>query len=354
MKRTFGILLVVLAIGCAKTIYERVNNDVVKTFMTGVLSDIADEVIAIPLELPEGEFIEKVRSVRKEGNNLFLISNEVLYRFDKAGKFICRITNPEEIQVAGYVVYQTKRELIVLGNKDDIFYYSYDGVLLEKKKLKSDFQHHQMSSVALYRDRIWSMEEYASIDADTGSLRIEKAVVEYDTSFNKITTRSLSPVDLGRAQFAQVYPIPRLAVADHSGMLYAYVPSTTDEYLLQDTLSLKNRWEDATRDAWQEQMVSLFPFCLGSRFWIANYQQNGDQSLNYSYCYDFKNDISWQKSEGWRDDFYQTGMINDLDSIDIYNHSYCFFKTGKELETSFPDKENELQAVLFIVKIKQA
>ena len=102
----------------------------------GELSEIAKEVVAIPLESVTGTPIKEVRDLYKEGDNLFLISRDILYRFNRKGEFICRITNPKEIRVAGYMVDEVNRQLIVLGNINDIHYYDYEGNLLSKKKLR--------------------------------------------------------------------------------------------------------------------------------------------------------------------------------------------------------------------------
>ena len=69
----------------------------------GHLSDIAEEVVKIPLEPAEGIRIKNARNIQQEGKSLFLISNNVLYRFHRNGKFICRISDPQEIIVAGYL-----------------------------------------------------------------------------------------------------------------------------------------------------------------------------------------------------------------------------------------------------------
>ena len=62
---------------------------------SGSLADIAKEVIAIPLQDSGQRQIKEAVSVRLEGNNLFLISEETLYRFTRKGEYVCAITCPE-------------------------------------------------------------------------------------------------------------------------------------------------------------------------------------------------------------------------------------------------------------------
>ena len=137
MKRAFVLLSILCLLVCGLQGYKLLrNNNTTPNPFKGKLSDIADEVIAIPLR-DTGELrIKSPQNIRQEGNNLFLVSEGVLYRFNREGQFICQITQPDEIEVAGYLVDAVKEQLIVLGNVNDIYYYTFDGQLLLKKKLK--------------------------------------------------------------------------------------------------------------------------------------------------------------------------------------------------------------------------
>ena len=84
----------------------------------------------------EGFPIQDAHDMHEEGENLFVVSQKTLYRFNREGDFICQITQSDEIEVAGYLVDAVKEQLIVLGNVNDIYYYTFDGQLLLKKKLK--------------------------------------------------------------------------------------------------------------------------------------------------------------------------------------------------------------------------
>lgn len=200
MKRTCLFLLLTLLVWCIKESYEVfVPSLPGSTEKEGFLSDIAEEVTAIPLETAEGEKIRQARQIRREGNELFLIGGKTLYRFTRTGRFVGRITDPSEIRVAGYLVDPAERRLIVLGNTDDIYYYSFEGTLLEKKKLKSDLPDRRILSASLYKNRIWSIEESVT-PADTAlqTAYLKRQVVEYDTSFRPLASRPLL-AEIGRA-----------------------------------------------------------------------------------------------------------------------------------------------------------
>lgn len=352
MKRTFSILLALFVIVYAKQVYDIYTTDYfLRSHTSGALSDIADEVIAIPLEAGNEQRIETAKNVRQVGNDLFLISNETLYRFTREGKFVCQITDPEEICVAGYVVNQALQELIVLGNTDDIFYFTYDGNIREKKKMKSDLPNHRLESFAMFGDKIWTVEEGAYLDEDTLDVTIQKRVVTYDTAFQVLESRVLIPANLGRNQFM----IPcqsRLLVDQDSGMVYAYSPEVLPDNLLQDTAFLSTTRKKQMSDSYAQQAVSLFPLQFGNRFWISSYFNQADEQDDYLYCYDNVSKQSWQVSGGLKDNFYQTGSVLQLEAMDAFCGSFSFCKSGEEVKKAFPNRKAHDNAVVFIVKLK--
>lgn len=337
MKRTCILLLTILAVVCLKQGYGLFSEESsTQARPTGNLSDIAEEVVAIPLQTADGTRIEKARNIRQEGQNMFLISNNILYRFNRNGAFICRITNPEDILVAGYVVNPAQKQLIVLGNTDDIFYYSYGGKLLGKKKLKSDLPDRRMLSVSMHKGHIWSIEEKVSrSDSLPETACIEREVVKYDTSFHPLEVRKLVHADLGRPQCLPACFAPQLSVTEDTGALYAYEAPSRPEHLVRDSLYLRHRME-AENSLFPEQEVALFPVRFGKRLWISSYRSKEPDGQDYTFCYDTLKNESWEVKGGLADNFYQTGRISRLEPLDLYGNRYSFCKAS----------------TLFIVKLK--
>lgn len=353
MKRTFSIILALFVIVYGKQAYDVFTAYYFSYHHTsGTLSDIAEEVVAIPLDTKGGEQIDKVKNIRQVGNDLFLISNGVLYRFAHNGELICRITQPEELQVAGYVVNEVNRELIVLGNTDDIFYYTYEGNILEKKKMKSDLAHHRLETFSMFGDKIWTVEEAAFVDEDTLETTIQKRVVTYDRDFEKLETRMLVSANLGRNQFLTVNQTPRLFVEKDTGMVYAVSPELVSDNILQDTLFVKTNWRSQLSASYYQNTVPVFPMSFGSRYWLSVCSGQEKEEDNYTFCYDNTSYFSWQAKGGLKDNFYKTGLIPDLEAIDIYARSYAYAKSGKEVKKAFPGRKANDNAVVFIVKLK--
>ena len=353
MKRTCLALLILFLLLCVKQGYDVFSKETPweKRF-SGSLSDISEEVIAIPLKTAAGESIEKARNIRQEGKNLFLISQKTIYRFNRKGEFICRITDPEEIQVAGYVLNPARQELIVLGNTDDIYYYSYDGKLLDKKKLKSDLPDRKIFSASLYKNHIWSIEEKVKTkDTMPETSCLEREVVKYDTSFRKIETHPLTCADLGRTGYLPSCFAPQLSVRKDTGELYAYEPFAQPDELERDTLYLRSKEEEKAKTA-AEDTVCLFPLRFGKRMWIATYTNQARNEDNYTFCYDTLQNRCWQVQGGLQDNFYHTGTVAGLEAMDLFADTYCFCKSGEALQKAFPQEARNGNSVLFIVKLK--
>lgn len=354
MKRTCLALLTLFVIFCVKQGYDVfLKEPSLEQQFSGSLSDISEEVIAIPLKTADGETIQKVRNIRLEGKNLFLISKETIYRFNRKGEFICRVTDPEDIRVAGYVVNPGRRELIVLGNTDDIYYYSYDGKVLNKKKLKCDLPDRKIFSATLYKNHIWSIEEKAHpTDTTPQTSCLEREVVKYDTSFHKIEARKLTFADLGRTGYLPPCFAPQLSVKKDTGEIYAYEPFTRSDELVRDTLYLRSKQEQAKTEPIDKNTVRLFPLQFGKRIWIATYTNQTRSNDDYTFCFDTLKNRYWQVQGGLKDNFYQTGTISRLEAIDLFADAYCFCKSGDEIRKAFPKEAQDGNSVLFIVKLK--
>ena len=196
MKQITYIILAAMLLLCGGFGYERLMADR-DTDMNrkGELSDIAESVTAIPLKPINGKSLTDAHDIQKDGNDLFLICQGILYRFNRQGELVCQITQPEEIKVAGYLVHSLKKQLIVLGNVDDIYYYTFDGELLFKKKLRKDFNEEQLLSAVLYKGKIYTAERV--IEKDTLHRTCVKQQVQvYDTCFQPLESHPIVEVSL--------------------------------------------------------------------------------------------------------------------------------------------------------------
>lgn len=347
MKQITYIILAVMLLLCGGFGYERLMADR-DTDMNrkGELSDIAESVTAIPLKPINGKSLTDAHDIQKDGNDLFLICQGILYRFNRQGELVCQITQPEEIKVAGYLVHSLKKQLIVLGNVDDIYYYTFDGELLFKKKLRKDFNEEQLLSAVLYKGKIYTAERV--IEKDTLHRPCVKQQVQvYDTCFQPLESHPIVEVSLTHPVLFPNLQSVRLCVSPDSGEMYAYSAPYQPEHLLRDSLFIH---QTGGKEDIKDGEIPLFPVCMGSRYWMAANQDAEKTEQRYLFCWDRFENQTWQLNEGFTDDFFQTGSVAKLEPMDLYGQTYSFTKFGKSLESSFPEAADS--TVVFIVEMK--
>ncbi|MDL2282880.1 hypothetical protein LJC44_07280, partial [Parabacteroides sp. OttesenSCG-928-G06] len=265
MKRAFTLLFLAVVLIYGKT-WLSVHS--FASSLQGVLSDVAEEVRAIPLENAGGNAINNAVQVKQEGSNLFLISDHVLYRYNNNGRFICRITHPAVMEARMYVVDPLRKELIVFGNDHDVHYYDYQGNLLDSKELdRGEEGFRRIYSMNWHNDRLFSIEENTYINPDTQQIDIQKEVVTYDRSMQKIDARPLCAVDLGRPR-NNMYDLidSQLCLDPDTGRLIVYNPASIPDYLPEDTLYLRRNWETQLAVASANNSVPVVPIRPAGRF----------------------------------------------------------------------------------------
>ncbi|WP_139785092.1 6-bladed beta-propeller [Parabacteroides sp. Marseille-P3160] len=314
----------------------------------GFLSDIAKEVVAVPLETIPGIKLEDARLIRRDGEHLFLVNNRQLYHFDISGRLVCRITDlhGEDKLVANYVVDIIRKQLIVITDRREALYYTYDGKLLAGKDLAGESLWDRLYTLSFYNGMFWAVVDKYVRDADDPSVcHRERRLCKYSTDFLELESRKLSPANLGRE--CSAYFDPEICVGEEG--VYAYTPSLEPHRLLKDTLHIL---QYQGLFASSEAEASAYPVVLGKRFLLSSYYNAGKEPRTYTFCYDKTENIAYSVADGFQDDFYQTGAIPKLQPLDAYAHTFCFSKSGKDLKRAFPNWKAGDNPIVFLVRLK--
>lgn len=347
MKKTCLLLLLLVGIIYINEGYKIISEDMpVKSTTKGFLSNIAEEVIAIPLETTADCRLKHATQIKRDRNELFLVSNGQLFHFDCSGKFLSRVTNNQHFLVANYVIDPVERQLIIMDDKENVYYYDYDGTLLERKSLAGINPLNTPIRLMYHNRHIWITAQSLSPSANEPNKQcVNQWLYKFDTTLNLQDARKLTAADLGRFYLGACFPA-ELSVAD--GNVYAYSPSTQPDELLADTLYLINR----NKLNIHEDYSSILPLCISGRYLVSIYSNATDEKLNYTFCYDRRENYAYNVTGGFEDNFYHTGKVPDLKSLDAYNNSFCYCRSGEEVKNAFPDRAEEDNPVLFIVRMK--
>ncbi len=322
MKRAFLLLVLVMTSYYeyeAYQVYKRLSPLVCLTH--GFLSDIAHRVTPLMLDTNGQEPIRKPSKVRSEGERIYLVSEYTLHCFEKNGKYLGRITQPEEIRVADYMIDPVYGYLIVLGYEEDVYYYTLDGLLKYKTNFPADERGGRLKTIACYDNRIWAMKEIE--ETETG--RIQHLVVEYDLLFTELNTHSLGYADTGRERPLFACPDPVFSVAPDTGELYIYSPAHTPQYLLRDTLYIRQHRPLAGMYATAD--ISVYPVRVGGRFYLSSSLSVGERE--YFYCYDQETNRCWELPDGITDDLHHNGQIRHFHPMDLAGEQY-WYTCGRE------------------------
>lgn len=347
MKKTCLLLLLLVGIIYINEGYKIISEDMpVKSTTEGSLSDVADEVIAIPLETTSDCRLKHATQIKRDRNELFLVSNGQLFHFDCSGKFLSRITSNKHFLVTDYVIDPLEKQLIVMDDRENVYYYDYDGTLLERKSLAGINPLKTPTRLMYHNRHIWmTAQSLSPSEEGTGKQCVNQWLYKFDTTFNLQDARKLTAADLGRFYLGACFST-ELSVTN--GNVYAYSPSTQPDELLADTLYLIRR----NKLNIHEEYSSILPLCIAGRYLVSTYSDATDTDKNYTFCYDRREDYAYNVTGGFEDNFYHTGRVPDLKSLDIYNNSFCYCRSGEEVKKAFTDRTEEDNPVLFIVRMK--
>ena len=350
MRKTFNLLFI-----CLIALYGWIGYQVIHTTELpqcqpeGSLSDVAEEVIAIPLKTNGHCSLNKIKMIKRDREDIFLVSDRQLYHFNSSGQFLGQITahlpgTRQPVELVDYAVDPVHDRLVVIGTGHEVYYYDYDGQLLFQSILPQDASWKTFGHMAYYNNHLWTTIDLVNSE-NKQAPSIEQWLYKFDLYFNEVGKRKLDVADLGRMDI-NYKTGTEIAVKD--GHVYVQAPSLQPAHILNDTLYLIN----SNQLTITEDYAKILPLQIGTRFLISTHYDPTLPERSYTFCYDQRRTKAYHVQGGLDDNFYKTGKILELQSIDLQSNTYCYYKSGKELAYSFPDLTNKDNPVLFIVKMK--
>jgi hypothetical protein len=305
-------------------------------------------VTAIPLETNMKCLLSDLKQVKQTTTDIFIRSGNDIYRFNRKGMFINQITGDNHNLIRRFTVNPENRQVIVLDSLQQVHYYSFDGNRLFTRDAALELPGQTIFDIAYHDSYLWVVTERLSADN-----YYEKWLYKMDLSFQPLVGSRLSTVDLGRFYLEERFDT-ELYVTDRK--VYVYSPFCFRETLLQDTLyliasgQLNHERLFPYRDTGNDFPAYTIPVRLNKRYLFASRQTHANENENYLYCFDRKAN-KWFSLNGFKDDFFKTGIVKDLQPLDLYNQEYYFYKSGNDISASFPDRDEHANPVLFVVRL---
>lgn len=350
MRKAFQLLLLCLIALYGRIGYQIINNtDLPSCQPEGSLSDVAEEVTAIPLETNGACFLKEIQLIKRDREDIFLVSDRQLHHFNSSGKYLGPITTNDTktgqaVELVDYAVDPVHDRLIVIGSEKEVYYYGYDGQLLYQSRLPQDASWKRFGHIAYFDNHLWATVDLIHTE-DNEAPTVEQWLYQFNLGFHETGKRKLEVADLGRMEINHKTN-PEIAVKD--GHVYVQAFSSQPAHILNDTLYLINSGQlDITED-----YATILPLQIGTRFLVSTHYNPTLPEQSYTFCYDQQRTTAYNVQGGLEDNFYHTGKISELQSIDLQGDTYCYYKSGPALTHAFPDRANQDNPVLFIVKIK--
>jgi len=356
MKKGCILLLTIVLLVYGYQAYQVMDiyrNDVLKIKTSGKLSDITEKVTPIPLDIPDSGAVRNMKQVRRDGNNLFILSDSRLLHFDMKGKFINQIAKDLCGQngkwIAEYVLDTINHKALVVDNERYLSTFDYNGNLITSSRIDKPWQ--KITALAFHNGYLWATAETLVKNNDLpGSYLIEHKLYQLDMNMNEIYSQTLRKASSGTRKIFNSLCVDELLV-DEQG-IYAYSMISDADLLLEDTLNiaLQKKIPLLYKDA-QYGMGCIYPVRKGKRHYLSTCS-NCLVDHGFTFCYDDVKQTAYILADGFKDDFFKTGHVTDLQSMDIYNDFYCFLKSGNDISKKFPERaDNNDLPVLFILQL---
>ena len=322
-------------------VYDDYINDVVKVKESGVLSDISNNVMPVNLKGLHIEDIQQIRKVQKDGNNIFLLNGDKLLHFDINGNFLnyiaSDISDSKESFIASYTIDSDNHHIIVIDGSRNICKYNYNGKLISKLKITHPWN--KLTAFTYHKGHLWATAEITE-KHDDNTLWVVNNLCKLDMDMNEISRERLQPAEKGRVILYESLHAHELLVDGQD--VYAYKAPVDMKYLLDDTLNIlfRNSMPMMLLRRDYHEKASLYPVRKSKHFMISTFYNTQDD--HYTFCYDKSNNTAYMLQKGFKDDFYNTGYIANLQPVDNNNSTYCYVKTNSSDE----------KTVLYLVTLK--
>jgi hypothetical protein len=311
------------------------------------LSAISQLITAIPLETNSQCILTEIKQVKTTKSDIFVRSGNDIYRFNYNGSFINKISIGDNTYLNKYAVDSDNQHIIMLDSLSMIHFFAYDGTPLYTKNTEATLSDHAVLDLAYHDHFLWVVtKKIAENNA------IERWMYKLDLTYKPLEGTQLATVNLGRFYLDGI-STSELYVADNK--MYVYSPFFHKETILKDTMYLiasgqLNHNQLFPYSNNHDFPAYSIPLLLSKRYLLTSYQTNESESANYLFCYDTKTNKLFSMN-GFKDDFYHTGIIKELLPLNPYNGDYYFCKSGNDLSVSFPEHDENSNPILFVVHL---
>ncbi|MDH6359004.1 6-bladed beta-propeller [Parabacteroides sp. PF5-9] len=328
------------------------------------LSSIVENVVVVPLETNENCLLDQTLKVKVDDDLMFVLNQQEIFLFNMNGSFIKQLTRrgdgPEDVIVNGFTLDTNKKELVVWTPQQTVLFFTYDGRFVRKEVLDKS---KQCLSISYFDFFFWvKAQTFQNVD---DVVMINKWVLKYDKDFGLIDSLLLTSYE-GAKGFVSYDYSDEISIVDNCQ--YVHTPTTKRDKILRDTLYLLQdkamkpvimidygnlNYTEIGHPMMVGYPITLSPIQVSQRFIFSPYFEYTEERRGYGlYLYDKNEQQGYWAKQGIMDDLFGTGWISHIESMDLSNDFFYYYKTSEELESCFPDRTVDDNPVVFIMQLK--
>jgi len=236
------LLLLLYANACSQSdIKERycINIDISKKSKVP-LSEIADNVVAIPLETADYCLLKRIDNIEIFEGLYYVHDMRSVFVFDQEGKFVRQIgkqgRGPGEYnQLFDFCINRTERQIYLISTSF-IHVFDIDGNFIKQSRISAP------GHVFFANNHLYHQHSYLHYENERGNIQMDYFFSIYDSAFNKVSTTLINSDEFGKDSFKSIgnaYFITKdlddqRVYFFHAKINFDHFPRTDTLYVLND------------------------------------------------------------------------------------------------------------------------
>ena len=369
MKKIYEISLIVIVILLLNSCATKENGSSglqeipvnVDQYASLNLSEIADEIKAIDLELTDSSLIKRIKKVLICDEYIIAAEREKIFQFDSNGKFIRQIgfmgQGPGEFNYIVDITVDTQNKNLYVIDGSKIIKFDIEGNFI-KESPKNIADLGLFKNLSYANDELLLMSEY--FDESINDKRCNRGMMYTLTpDFQLKDSIEVRTVCLDNPGF---YINPFIDYITHnSENIYLHFLEVNIEPLVRDTLyiiknnllvpQLRLKFNNEGVDANGMKFVYLYNVYQSSRFVFAVYMntRDGRQDI-HQFCYDTRSQKGYDMKDGFVDDIHNIEERVKVRPLTSDTEQFYYLHTNMDNVSNIGEEPNP---TLYIGKLKK-
>ena len=349
-RKIFYLLILIFLDSCCRNdggdlfvINASVNDDAHN------LSEIAQDVVAIPLETNENCLISYINRVISTKEHFFVLS-DCIYMFNRQGEFERKIGSlgrgPEEYTGISTFAVDEISERIIVASRNKLLCFGFNGDFIFSVPVNKFVEY-----IDIVGEEVLLISSKMGVPVDDGTFANTTWLYRLNSELTVLDSIMVKQIILPSI-IGSIFPGSRI-ITTLNKKQYLFYHVLYEEPIVRDTLyivesdkltpSIKIDFAEASRNGEDFIMINMY---RTDRYVFADYKFEE----MYLFCYDLLNDQQYNVIDGFNDDFLNTGTAK-LQLLDADDGTMYFTKQSNEVSGIFEGVDDFDNPVIILVQL---